>query len=132
MIETLFSALLVAAISALSFIAYKHPEPFRRNIGGPLLALTFLIVSVILGYFFGTISALMERLQEVMAMLPEGKELAVSLVAEISMSYTLIKYTLGVGFAVFTYLVLLILLPRLLDLNPNSQKTKEPIEPESN
>lgn len=124
MIETIFPSLLVAAISALTYLAYKHPEPFRKNIGAPLLAFGFLVVLLITGYFFGTLSVIIGKLSEEVAKLPGEKGHLQFLATQLSNNYSLIKYVAGICFATLIYLVLLIRLPQILDLKPKSDEEK--------
>lgn len=82
------------------------------------------ITLAIAGYIFGGLSFIIEKLPGEVAKLPGDKELVAFLVADLFRNYTLAKYALGVALAVAIYLILLIRLPQILDLNPKSGEKK--------
>ena len=51
MLETLTAGLLLAAISGISYLAYKHPPAFRK-VYFPLVALTVLILIMLVMWNF--------------------------------------------------------------------------------
>ena len=120
MIETIFSSLLVAAVSGLTYIAYKHPEPFKKNIGMPLIGLVLTITLFIATYIFGVLSVIIEKLPEEIAKLPGEKTLVTALAANLSTKFTLAQYAFGLALVVVIYLIFLISLPRILCLGTKS------------
>ena len=121
MIETIFSSLLIAAVGGLTYVAYKHPEPFKKNIGMPLIGFVLTISLFIATYIFGVLSVIIEKLPEEIAKLPGEKALVTALAANLYAKFTLAQFVLGLALVVVIYLIFLISLPRILGLGTKSE-----------
>jgi hypothetical protein len=121
--DTFFWSLILAAVTGLTFIAYKHPEGFSRNIYPPLLALVlFFFIGSLAAYMGGMLYLTVELPKEVAKLKQETGNLPF-LADSIVKQYTLLKYGLGISLGVALYLVILKYLPQILDIK--QQKTNE-------
>jgi hypothetical protein len=118
--ETLLAGLLLAAISALTVAAYRHPRGYRRIAG----------VLLLLGLFYGwgrtagdlggmnaNIRSLSERVQD-----PNPSTEMVRFTVEmLASNYKDLKWTLVITALTTAYLVFLMFLPNVLGILPTTK-----------
>jgi hypothetical protein len=114
--ETFFWSIILAAISALSFVAYKHPVAFKNNIAYPLLAFDVLALIGILAKYLGGMGVLVNNLSKEIADSKIDQNNIEFLSNSIKSDYDFLVFALGITIAIFVYLVLLINLPKILSL----------------
>ena len=120
MLETLITGLALAAVSAITYLAYKHPAAYGK-IYKPLSVLNLIILTLIASWTFGVQHAFTQLTPLIeISKFPQMDE---------AMNRLMYRWwvILAVYFGVTFYLTLLSYLPKLLE-----QKKKEsPDEPSS-
>ena len=125
--ETFFWSLALAAVSGLTFAAYKHPKGFAENLFPPLLLLAILAAVVSVGWFMGGMNSLTESLLKEVASIKGDKGTLTFLVESVVRHFTQLKYGLGISLLVAISLLVLKHLPRILNLkqdSPNGSSSK--------
>ena len=122
--ETFLWSLLLAAISGLAYIAYRHPSGFVY-LAYPLLWLTGTIVlglsaSSIFNLHFET-----NQLVEVVVEMDGGNSHLERLALNIKKYYDRLVAVCGIGFVVIFYLLFLLFLPTLISIREHKDKKKE-------
>lgn len=121
--DTFFWSLLLAAISALTYLAYKHPFAFRANIAYPLIALVSLGLIATLAVFLGGVGVLIENLSEEISKLPEEELYMIRFgVSMLKDDYEGVMLWLKFGAAALAYIVLLVNLPKILMFEVDEEK----------
>jgi len=120
--ETFFWSLLIAAIIALTYVAYKRPVAFKDYIAYPLLGFVILVLVGITCHNLGGIHFVINDLAVKVQEMEGGKEIIENLVKPLKNIYDVQIYTLIIGGSVIVYLILLINLPKLLSLNDKEKK----------
>lgn len=131
-LETFFWPLILAAISALAFLAYKHPKSFRINIAVPLLGLTIIVIVAVTAWNAGSAGVSLRRMVEEVSQLQKDKilpqhtlESLTNLAVNLKDIYDFQIVVLAIGTAVFIYLLILILLPTLLSVESSEDGAKD-------
>jgi len=120
--ETFLWSLLLAAISAITFIAYKHHASFRKRVAPALLVLVIGAACFSTGVFSGSVSALSEALNNEAA-LPQLDKRSISFIAkELATASSTHDRALIICAITFSYVILLVFLPLLLDLSHNGER----------
>lgn len=122
MLETLITGLALAAVSSITYVAYKHPSAYRK-LYQPLTWLSLTILSVIGIWTFGAQSAYTQLIPLIEASKFHQMEEALSR----------ITYRWWVVFAVCVganlFLLLLSYLPKLLEKELEEEKKESPPNP---
>jgi len=115
--ETFFWSLLLAAISALSYVAYRHPVPFRSNIAYPLIWISIIGIVFIMASTFGSQHVLVENIVKESKNL-NNNEYPMLLFSINSLAEKLrtLYLALGIGGGIVVYLLLLVNLPKILSI----------------
>ena len=119
--ETFFWSLLTAAISALSYVAYRHPTPFRNNIAYPLLILSVLGVIFISAANMGGAGVQINELTKEVTNLETENKMLTYHAQKLKKAYDSEVKALIIGGAISVYLLLLINLPKLLSLKDDKE-----------
>jgi hypothetical protein len=123
--ETFFASALLAAMTALAWIAYKHPRAFKANVGYPLLwpiissTVMIAFISIVASHF--AISNLDEYVSRHVL---EEKPVLEAYVNAVKQIYAWEIGALIIGGVATVYLLILIRLPRLLGLEERADKDK--------
>jgi hypothetical protein len=113
--DSFFYSLLLAAISALTFVAYKHPQAFRTNIAYPLIVLSTLALGFILAFFFGGASTLINKLVTEVSKASQGDLHMLQFgIMTLKAEYDNLLLRLVVVSSFLCYVVLLLNLPKIL------------------
>lgn len=118
--QAFFWSLLLATVSAVTFIAYKHPIAFRKRVAPAFMALTGMTVAFITGSFAGGVSAVSDSLASEVDTL-KGENTVLAFLAQ-SLRDQSEQYQLGLVICaiVFAHMTLLVFLPLILDLEQKS------------
>jgi hypothetical protein len=114
--ETFFWSLLMAMITAITYIAYKHPRSFVK-VANLMLLLVFCGIVTVTTYSLATLQNAVSLLVEEVAMLKGQNSLLELAASNIESVYNLQLVTWIIAAAVVAYLSLLTHLPKLLDLD---------------
>lgn len=117
--DTFFWSLVLAAVSALTFIAYKHPTGFSRNIF-PFL-ITMITVSVVgaTAWYLGEMKSLTESLSSQVTNAKESINIPSFVANSIVKQYLYFEYTISISLVVAAYLLILKYLPRIISTENN-------------
>ncbi len=118
--ETFFWSVALAAITGLTFAAYKHPTAFAQNLFPPLLTLAMLGVIGSIAWYMGGMNSLAESLQREVAGLKDERGTLKFLIESVVLSFGKLKYGVGISLLVAVYLLLLKYLPSILNLRRDS------------
>lgn len=123
MTDRLIAGLLIALVSALTVVAYRHPRGYRK-IAGAVLPLLFIYgfgrVAGDLGSMNAGIQSLTERAQQQ----EPSIEMFRFTIQMLAGHYTDLKWTLLIASLTLTYMVFLIFLPNILEMLPEKAETK--------
>lgn len=112
--KTLVVTLIAAAITGLTFIAYKHPKGYQR-IFNILLPISIIAPVVIIVANLGGASSNINHLAKELASEPNQPIQEVSFsITNLQQNERTVIITLAVGVAVIGYLTFLFFLPRIL------------------
>jgi hypothetical protein len=114
--EAFFWSLALAAVSALTFVAYKHPQGFARNIFPRLIGLTSVFLVAVIARYIGSMESLTESLPREVAKATESLNILQHIADSIVDAYVQLKYSLLGVLVVFVYLNLLRFLPSILGI----------------
>ncbi len=127
MIETLIISLVLAAISGLTFIAYKHPDGYK-NLATPMLIVGLMIALVSVATKMGGLWWLIGNIAEELVKKPDQSLADVEFtIRRLAESKDDIQKILAVALPTIAYLVFLWHLPNVLGVNKdNERKVAEP------
>lgn len=114
--EALIVSLVLAAVSGLSWIAYRHPKGYRRIVGtaGPAVLVLLVLASIwLLGGLMSAANLLHEALQENPTADLQSERYAIESMAN---TWRTIRFAFSTAFASGAFLAFLWFLPQLLDL----------------
>ncbi|MBO9872834.1 MULTISPECIES: hypothetical protein [Xanthomonas] len=120
--QTFLWSLLLAAISAITFVAYKHPLSFRKKVSPGLLWIISGVALFVSGLFLGSVSALSESLLLHSAD-KDGKMLSF-IAGQLAGDVVFYKTSLIACAISFSYILFLNFLPLFLDL-PIEEKNSD-------
>jgi len=122
MLNTLLPGLLLAIISGLTYLAYKHPKGYQK-IFYILLPISFFVPFIITAANLGGAHSSIQRLAEDLARNPSRpiQEVSHSITALRQNEYT-VHVTLVVGAIVIGYLTFLFFLQRILGADAGRDK----------
>jgi hypothetical protein len=121
--ETFFWSLLLAAISAITYVAYKHPRFFTISFGYPLIGLVIFGVIMVTASNLGGAGVLIDNSIRELSRMKGDKSILEKSLDNLKDVYQLQVTSLVIGSAAVVYLLLLISLPRILLID--SKKTED-------
>ena len=117
MTDRLLAGLIIALVSALTLVAYRHPRGYRK-IAGVALPLLFLYG---LGRSAGDLGAMNANIQN-LAERVQQQEPSIQMIKftteMLAKNYTDLKWTLVITALTLAYMVFLIFLPNILEMVP--------------
>jgi len=123
--ETVIGGLVLAAVTGLAILAYRHPEAYRF-IGRILMLAVGVIGLQQILFAYGALRSDTRTLQK---LLEEQPEMALRIVAgSVSDAYTSIQFislAVAITFAIEFYLILLWWLPAILQLDAEAKASAE-------
>jgi len=124
-INTLIASLILAALSGLTFVAYKHPSGYKK-ISIPLSLTIVLMVILIISYSSTGILTLIVRLKENLDLFPDNTlKSELNLINRLYHYRNLFLYVLLVSAVTLGYLFFLYHLPKLLECKPDATNSTE-------
>jgi hypothetical protein len=87
--ETFFWSLLLAATSAITYVAYKHPRSFRINVAPPIFAVTILCVVGITSWTLAGANVAIDNLTDEISKLEGDKTFLEHAANDLKEAYTL-------------------------------------------
>jgi hypothetical protein len=114
--EAFLWSLLLAAISAITYLAYRHPRSFRISVGYPLLGFAIFGILMISVRNLAGSGVDIDTLIEEISKLENNKVLLESAAYRLKEARDLQLRALMIGGAIIAYLLILISLPILLSL----------------
>ncbi|MCJ7778423.1 MAG: hypothetical protein MUP16_08935 [Sedimentisphaerales bacterium] len=129
MIEAIVSGLVLAVLSGLTFLAYKHPDGFRRIglvLAFPAVLLPLFYICMELGYIHGGIRLLGE---EAASASGDKVEVFRSSIERLNDSLTCFFWAVAITLAAWVYVAFLWFMPQILGLQKkqNTQPKKRHI-----
>ncbi len=122
-LETLIYSLVVALVSGLTFIAYKHPVGYKK-IYTLLIPVSFVPVIIILSYNLGALYSSIRSIGNDLLEKPDEKiSLLSHNITRMNESLDYILLSAVIGFVVIGYLMFLHKLPVILETNSNEENT---------
>src|SRR2546425_7234826 len=107
MVQALAASLILAAISGISYLAYKYPKAYSRLY--PWLFAIVAIPYLAIGLWDTALSAALERLK--LSLVPDQAEIGKSILIDLSIPLTIPT----IGFFLYTiFLIGMLFLPNLL------------------
>lgn len=132
MIETIVSGLVLAMLSGMTYLAYKHPDGFRRicSVLAPLAVLPFLYIVFELGSIHNGIRLLGEEVTRVSG---DKVEVFRFLTKRLNDNLTCLSWAVVITLAAGAYVAFLWFMPQILGLQKkqNTQPKEEHISSES-
>ena len=127
MINTLIGGLIVAAVSGLAVVAYKHPKGYEK-----ILIASFFFIGFPLGWSLTTYSELSNNLDTLKCAAEIGEKTPAPLgplvtiplerIQAVSDSLSKLACILIISVAVYVYLIFLCYLPEILNLKVDTQE----------
>jgi hypothetical protein len=123
--ESLYVGLILAAISALTLIAYRHPKGYR-NIS-PFIAFPVLIVAVgVFAYSMGSMQSLIKGLKDEVNKPSETTAHMVGYYSDrLDTAFHLQTWTMSISVIILSYLVVLYFLPKILSMEEHKEGKPE-------
>jgi hypothetical protein len=122
-IETLLYSLIVAAVSGLTFVAYRHPNGYRKIFSALVPVASMAMLSVV-GWNLGALGSSIQSVGKALKNNPEEKIQSSSFsITSMNESFDYIIIAVVVGFFIIGYLFFLYKLPTILEANQNEKDT---------
>ena len=121
-LETLIYSLILAVVSGLAFVAYRHPNGYEK-IFIPSITLTSMAIIFVLASNFGTMHAHIRLLKDDVIERPEEtiQQAAAFSINELNNAYDNILIVSTVGVAIIGYLFFLYKLPVILGIKSGKE-----------
>ena len=121
MIESIFVGLVLATVSGITFIAYKHPDGFQRIYTNVLGLVTMVLISFSIFQILNIISAAVVIKHLATEMPTQPLSSIKENIDVLSQSLWYIGWAVSIFAAVFAYLFILRKLPYILDDMPSNK-----------
>jgi len=122
-VATLIYSLIVAAVSGLTFVAYRHPNGYKKLFTA-LVPIASMALLFVLGMNLGALSSGIRSVGKDLTTAPEAKIQNSSFsITNMNESLDNIIMAVVVGFFVIGYLFFLYKLPTILESNKNEKNT---------
>jgi hypothetical protein len=119
-LETLAAGVVLAAISALTVVAYRHPQGYRR-IAGVFLTLGLFYSWGRIASDLGGINANIQYLADAVQPAQPSMDMIRFVVVRLAANYSDLRWTLVITMVSLVYFVFLLFLPRVLGLLPSTK-----------
>ena len=122
-IETLIYSLIVAAVSGLTFVAYRHPHGYRKMYS-TLIPVASMALFTVLAWNLGGLTNIIRSVGKELKNNPEEKIQRSSYsITSMNENLDYIILAVVIGFSVIGYLFFLYKLPTILGTNKNEENT---------
>lgn len=118
--ESLLLGLILAGVSALTLVAYRHPRGYR-NIAPPLLGIGLVWALGRAAWDFGAVNTNIELLGERLQTPNTSVEVLKSQASYLANNFRDLKWTVSITAIVTAYLAFLFFLPKILVILPKSK-----------
>ena len=119
--ETLIPALILAAISGLTWVAYKHPKGYEK-----IMFALYVFIGLPVGWFIGTVFELIFCLSALRGATQGAEEtptplgplvsIPLDIIQDVYVPFSKLGWILFITVAVYAYLTFLFYLPKILGL----------------